>query len=349
MLAASAIAVAAAVAAPFSGTPNPTFQVSTYQLTVSSETGSVRHLVAGPERFSSIARDPKVVDMAARGSELLFGATPTTKGRRVANRYQAAPDGVTGPDDLGLDLARFAVAEARAGRLALTAERLANRNVLRAEVDLAANGCLDLPEGTATLWLTKTTLLPRRLEVERDGVTTSYAYTFKNFNRRLLVGAIGVPALGTSPVRTSNGFRRRTPAVARGPLAFIPRLPTRLPPGFTLAASGWAPTGARTGTRDVNKPNRFLFSAVYTRGWERIEVTQRLVESARFRRDPFSELCLGMRGGTALVGNRGARYGIGPEIPSHLWWRDGPIYYTVSGPYPKRDLKAIAESLQKIS
>lgn len=349
MLVSSAVAVAAAVAAPFSGTPNPTFQASTFQLTVSSETTSVRHVVAGPERFSSIARDPKVIDMAARGSELLFGATPATKGRRIDNRYQAAPDGVTGPDDLGLRLAQFAVAEARAGRLTLTAERLANRNVLRAEVDLAANGCLDLPEGTATIWLTKTTLLPRRLEVERDGEVTTYGYTFKNFNRRLLLSSVGLPALGTRPVRANNGFRRRTPAVARGPLAFVPRLPTKLPPGFALVASGWAPTGARTGTRDINRRNRFLFSAVYGRGWERIEITQRLVDSARFRRDPFSELCLGMRGGTTLVGNRGARYGIGPEIPSHLWWRDGPIYHTVSGPYPKRDLKTIAESLQKIS
>lgn len=349
MLASSALAVVAAVVAPFGGTPNPAFQASTYQVTVSTRTTSVRHIVAGPERFSSIAKDPKVVDMAARGSELLFGATRAIRGRRVDNRYQAAPDGITGPDDFGLKLARFVVAEARAGLLQLTAERLANRNVFRAEVDLAANGCLDLPEGTATIWLTKTTLLPRRLEVERDGETTTYSYTFKNFNQRLSLSAIGLPVLGNRPQRTSNGFRRRTPAVARGPLAFVPRVPSKLPPGFTLVASGWAPTSARTGTRDINKRNRSLFSAVYMRGWERIEVTQRLVGAARFGRDPFSELCLGMRGGTTLVGNRGARYGIGPEIPSHLWWRDGPIYYTVSGPYPKRDLKAIAESLQKIS
>lgn len=40
---------------------------------------------------------------------------------------------------------------------------------------------------------------------------------------------------------------------------------------------------------------------------------------------PFRALCLGMGGGTTLVGNRDARSGIGPEIPSHLWWRGGPI------------------------
>ena len=348
MVVTSAIAIAAAVVAPFGGTPNPTFTADTYQLTVATRTTTVRHLFAGPERFSSIAKDPKVVDMAARDGLLLFGATPTTRGRRIANRYQTAPDGVNGPNDFGLKLAQFAVAEARAGHLQLTAERLADRNVLRAKIDLAANSCQKLAPGTATIWLTKTTLLPKRLEVERSGVTTTFRYRFSNFNRRLFLSRLGLPKLGSRPVRIDNGFKRRTPAVARGPLAFIPRLPTTLPSGFTLVGSGWAPLGARTGIRDVNKRNRSLFSAVYMKGWERIEVTERLVGAAKFRRDPFSELCLGMHGGRTLVGNRGARYGIGPEIPSHLWWRVGPIYFTVSGPYPKRDLKAIAESLQKI-
>lgn len=348
MVVTSAIAIAAAVVAPFGGSPNPTFTADTYQLTVSTRTTTVRHLFAGPERFSSIAKDPKVADMAARDGVLLFGATPTTKGRRIVNRYQTAPDGVNGPNDFGLKLAQFAVAEARAGHLQLTAERLADRNVLRAEIDLAANSCQKLAAGTATVWLTKTTLLPKRLEVERDGVTTTFRYAFSNFNRRLFLSRIGLPKLGSLPVRINNGFKRRTPAFSRGPLAFVPRLPTTLPSGFTLVSSGWAPLGTRTGIRDVNKRNRSLFSAVYMKGWERIEVTERLVGSAKFRRDPFSELCLGMHDGRTLVGNRGARYGIGPEIPSHLWWREGPIYFTVSGPYPKRDLKAIAESLQKI-
>ena len=67
-------------------------------------------------------------------------------------------------------------------------------------------------------------------------------------------------------------------------------------------------------------------------GWEQIEITQRLVCAVRFGMGPFRALCLGMGGGTTLVGNRDARSGIGPEIPSHLWWRGGPICYTMSGP-----------------
>jgi hypothetical protein len=349
MVVTTALAVAAAVVTPFSGTPNPTFTAKTFQLTVSSGKTSVRHVVAGPERFGSNARDAKVVDIAGRGNVLLLGATATVKGQRFNNRYQAAPDGVTGPNDLGLKLARFAVTEARAGKLKLSAERLANRDVLRGEIDLPANDCLKLAEGTATIWLTKTTLLPKRLEVERDGVTTTYRYRFSGFNQDLSLSSIGLPKLGSRPTITNNGFKHRTPAEADGPLAFTPRLPTKLPTGFTLASSGWAPQGAKTGVGGINKRNRSLFSAVYTKGWERIEITERLVGSSRFVRDPFSVRCLAMQPGRTLVSNRAAKYGIGTEIPSHLWFREGGIYVTVSGPYPKNDLKAIAESLQKIT
>ena len=344
MVAASIAAVVAAVV-PFSGTPNPTFVVGTYQLTVGNKTTSVKHMVTGPERFGSNAKDPKIVDIAARGGELVFGATSTVKGRRVVNRFQAAPDGVTGPNDLGLKLAQFAVTEARAGKLQLTADRLASRDVLRGEIDLAANSCRKLAEGTATIWLTKTTLLPKRLEVERDGVTTTFNYNFEGFNESLSLSDIGLPKLGRSPVQVNEKFKRVTPATAEGPLAFVPRLPATLPAGFTLVASGWASKGAKTGVRDLNTPNSSLFSAVYKKGWERIEITQRLVGSAKFRRDPFSESCLAMQPGNTVIKNRGAKYGIGTEIPSHLWWREGNIYFTVSGPYGKKDLKVIAESL----
>lgn len=43
-----------------------------------------------------------------------------------------------------------------------------------------------------------------------------------------------------------------------------------------------------------------------------------------------------------------ARYGIGPEIAPHLFWRRGRLLFTVSGPFPKRDLIAIADSLRPI-
>ena len=81
----------------------------------------------------------------------------------------------------------------------------------------------------------------------------------------------------------------------------------------------------------------------------RIEITQRVAANGTWKNDPFSRACRPMRRGRTLVGTGPGRYGVGPEIPSHLWWRQGPLLYTVSGPYPKRDLLAIGESLKPIS
>ena len=99
----------------------------------------------------------------------------------------------------------------------------------------------------------------------------------------------------------------------------------------------------------VQKRDVGLFAAIYVRGWERIEITQRLATHGTWQRSPFGRACLPMRLGRALVGTRQGHYGIGKEIPSHLWWRQGPLLYTVAGPYPKRDLVAIAESLKPVS
>jgi hypothetical protein len=265
----------------------------------------------------------------------------------VRARYQAAPDFDAGPDDFGLRLARFVVTEARAGRITLTPTTLDERAVVRAEIDVPGNSCRGLLEGTATIWLTRTTLLPRRLQVERDGKTQTWTYRYAGFNQ--VVGVLDQPRLGRNPTTRIDGFRRTTPAAAAGPLPYVPRLPTVLPTGFRLAASGWAPRGARTAVNGANRRDPSLFAAVYTRGWERIEITQRVASNGTWRRDPFSRACLAMRPGRILVGTRQGRYGIGPEIPSHLWWRNGPFLYTVAGPYPKRDLLAIAESLKPIS
>ena len=185
MILATAVAVAAAVSSPFSGTPNPSFQADTYQLTALTRGGFVRHTVAGPERFLTEPTDRTVQGLLARDRQLWIGATATAPGTQIKARYQAAPDVDGGPDDLGLRLARFAVTEARAGRLVLVPGSLDNRAVLDAEVDLPANGCRDLTKGKATIWLTRTTLLPRRLEVKRRGKTLTWTYRFAGFNQIL--------------------------------------------------------------------------------------------------------------------------------------------------------------------
>ena len=91
-----------------------------------------------------------------------------------------------------------------------------------------------------------------------------------------------------------------------------------------------------------------LFAAVYRRGFERIDVTQRLAEPRGWSVDPFGAECVFQYSERATI--RGARgwYGIGPDTTPHLFWRQGRVLYTVSGPYAKRDLLAIANSLQRV-
>jgi hypothetical protein len=342
-------AVAAAVAAPFAGAPVPTFTADTFRLNVLSAAGTVRHVVLGPERLGTDPASAARPDVVVREDIMLTGRTATTRGVRLVNRFAAAPDGSSTLDDLGFRLARFLIADARAGRAVLTPTTLAGRAVFRAEVPLTADRCRDLEAGTATVWLTRTTLLPRRLEVERGDTTRVFTYRFERFNETFPLGTLRPPALGPSPQVASNGFLRRSPRAAAGPLPFTPRLPTVLPSGFRLVTSGWAEWGARTGPGGVNPRDPFLFAAVYARGWERIELTQRVAANGTWARNPFGQSCRPLRVGRALVGTRPARYGIGPEIPSHLWWRDGGLLLTVSGPYGKADLVTIAASLRPAS
>ncbi len=340
---------AGAAPAPFSTGPTPTFTVDTYSLTVRTKGSSVRHVGGRYQRFSTNPSDAAKVDIVGRDKLLLAGATRRTVGVRTLNPYISEPDGVTGPDDLGLRLGRFVVTQARAGRLNLVATSLGGRSVYKAEVDLAANACEKAPEGTATIWLTRTTLLPKRVDVERDNTTRTYNYAYAAFNDAVSNAALTSPGLGRRPQTINQRFKRRSPQAARGPLPFTPRLPTQLPTGFTLVQSGWAPQGARTGVRLLNKRDSWLFAAVYRRGWERIEITQRLATHGAWKVDPFQRSCQSIIGGRTTLGAIRVRYGVGPDVTSHVWFRDGNQLLTVSGPYGKNDLRTIAASLTKLS
>lgn len=56
-----------------------------------------------------------------------------------------------------------------------------------------------------------------------------------------------------------------------------------------------------------------------------------------------------MRSERASVNGVPATYGIGETIVSHLYWREGNLLLTVSGPFPKADLVRIAESLSPVT
>jgi hypothetical protein len=56
-----------------------------------------------------------------------------------------------------------------------------------------------------------------------------------------------------------------------------------------------------------------------------------------------------VRSERASVNGVPATYGIGETIVSHLYWREGNLLLTVSGPFPKADLVRIAESLSPVT
>jgi len=161
-------------------------------------------------------------------------------------------------------------------------------------------------------------------------------------------GAFAGPRLRPGFERADYGFRRTAPAHASGPLSYTPLLPSRLPPGYRLAVSGWAPRSSRTGPEGSIPPRRQLFAAVYRRGLERIDVSQRLSGGRDWPADPFGAECRFQFSERARVGGRPAFYGAGPETTPHLYWRAGSLLHTVSGPYPKATLVAIAESLRPL-
>lgn len=49
------------------------------------------------------------------------------------------------------------------------------------------------------------------------------------------------------------------------------------------------------------------------------------------------------------VGGVRANYAFGPETGPHLYWREGAVLHTVSGPFPVEDLVAVADSLSPVA
>jgi len=43
-----------------------------------------------------------------------------------------------------------------------------------------------------------------------------------------------------------------------------------------------------------------------------------------------------------------ATFGEGPEVVPHLYWRDGRVLHTVSGPFAKETLVEVAASLRAV-
>lgn len=348
----STAAVLVALAAPFAGVPVPAVDVDSYRVRVDSSFGppEVRTLRAPEDARVRVLQAGFPLIVSRRGTDWL-GASGATSGSVLRNGFAARPDGFPAGTDQYFDVIESALAESRAGTRTFTQATLAGKTVLRTEVAVTANDCAGLPARTVRLSLAPRTLLPRRVVERAQGngavlATTAYAYTL--LNATLPGATFTPPPLGRRPERRNLRFTRATPVASAGPLPYTPKLPAVVPAGFTLAVAGWAPRSGFTGPEGSIPPSPWLFGAVYRKGQERIDITQR-VASTDWPDSPFGGECQPLATEPVTIGTASGTFGIGPTIVPHVFWRDGPFRYTVSGPFPKDDLVAIAASLQKVT
>jgi hypothetical protein len=340
-------------ATPFEGAPSPTTIARSFRAEVRVGQTVQRVAWKAPESLAVRSRGP----MAPFGSEVVverggvrvLSAPPGSRRSDLIlverRLYAARPDGYSLVQDTLQGPTDFVLGQARAGKLKLRLTRSGRRLALRARVRLYPNDCAGLRGGSAELWLDRATLLPLRVQVRRGSVRTDSRTRLRGINVPLGRRIFSLPRGTRQREVVDYGFRRTSPRLAAGLLSYRPLLPRALPPGFRLAVAGWARRSGRTGPEGSNPSNRELFGAVYRRGFERIDVTQRLAGGRGWRSDPFGAECQFQFEERVRVGGVPARFGTGPEATPHLYWRRGRLLHTLSGPFPKGDLIAIAESL----
>jgi hypothetical protein len=342
------LAVPAGAGLPTGG-PNPVVVAHSWR--AQEQIGPQRYFLswAEPGRYAerrgwSLARRPWLLETAVQRA---IGETRFDDGSVEKRPFLARPDAYWVSDQAG-QYAEFALAQARGGKRTLASGTLGGVAVWRTTVAVRANDCAGLRAGSVKLWLSKRNLLPLKISETRGKQTLTRTFSYRRVNDDLPASDFALPRLGPHPFRVDTAFRKSTPGQAAAHLSYTPELPTALPSGFRLGLAGWRPRSGITGAEGSNPRYDGLFGAVYRRGVERIDVTQRLAGPG-WQADPFGGECLFQFEEGATVNGQPAFYGIGPEIPPHLYWQDGSLLYTVSGPYTKQTLVAIAESLAPIS
>jgi hypothetical protein len=274
-----------------------------------------------------------------------FGAQGGLPARVVRNAYAARPDRFSELWSRLQDPVDIVLARARGKTLQLASTSVAGRPAWRASIGLPRNECAGFARGTQTVWIARDTLLPLQIR----GRTQATMIGYRAVNTPVPPALFAPPALGKHPQRLNQGFVRTTPARAAAKLSYGAELPENLPSGFTLAVSGWAPRSARTGPEAGNPRYAQLFAAVYRRGWEHIDVTQRLAGKTGWIDDPFGFECGSEQASKVdLGGGVKATYAAGAEIVPHLYWRAGRVLHTISGPFPAATLAAVARSLEPV-
>ncbi len=336
-----------AVAAPVEITP--TRPADYFSIRLATLGGSSSLTWNGPETFAVVPRGTRApIDAWVRD-----GGRETTAfaggGSVVRRAFAAGPDGY-GAFDLVDPSLETLLAQARAGVIALTAGSIESRSIRRGTVALGPNDCAGYRAGTKTIDLDAQTLLPLKIVTRRAGARTqTIRLTGLRINPTLPAGTFRPLRPGPRAFRDDKGFRRTSPTVAAQNLPYVPKLPTALPAGFRLVVSGHAPRSGIVGPEASIPARPALFAAVYARGWEQIDVTQRRAVGGDWPGDPFGSECRPLTETAVTIGGLPATYAYGPETVPHLYWRDGGVLHAISGPFPAQDLVAVADSLTPVN
>ncbi len=351
----TALAISALLATPASALAAavdiaPAIVVDRLEARVTSAGSSSLLIWGGPERFAAVPRDAEapIARLVRNGGlETSLFSDGGTVTRRV---FAAAPDGYTALDLIGSSFETL-LARARAGTTPIVPGRIGSRITIRGTVRLAPNDCAGLRGGTTTIDLDARTLIPLRIVVRRAG-SRSRTTTLEGLrvNPAIAAGAFAPLRPRGSVFRDDQGFRRVGVAEAARHLPYVPLIPGSVPSGFRLAVTGWAPLSAITGPEGSIAARPSLFAAVYARGLERIELTQRRAAGRGDWPDsPFGGECQALSTRQVTVRGVPATYAIGPETGPNLYWREGAVLHTLSGPFPVEDLVAIADSLGPVA
>ena len=270
-------------------------------------------------------------------------------GSTVRRTFPAAPDGYTLLDLIDPSLDTL-LGRARGGTLVLTRRRVGGVATLRGTLTVGPNACAGLRGGTKTIDLDAATLLPVRVQTRRSGARLeTLRLSYSALDAALPASAFRPTGAGGSSVfHSDQGFRRTSPRGAARKLPYVPELPTALPAGFALAVSGWAPESGVTGAEGSIPTRPSLFAAVYARGWERIELTQRRAVGGDWPSDPFGGECQQLSSRPVSINGTPGTFAIGATTGPHLYGREGTVLHTLSGPYPAGVLVAAAASLTPV-
>ena len=345
----AAVPAAAAHSAP--SPPIPQKPVFSYRAWISDSAGSTVVWWSGPDRIATRGTRGQV--FGAR--TVVSGATERSifaagePGALTRRRFVASPDGFSLIDPLGAGVASL-WARHRAGRKVFARARIGRQQTLRARVRVAANQCAGLRAGVRIFDLHRRTLLPLRIITQLRGEPRRIIrHRYSRINARQPRGAFAPPRVGRGAFRRDDRFRRAAPRETVSHLGYLPSLPRDLPAGFRLKVTGWAPRGALLGAEGSIPPRPKMFGALYTRGVERVDLTIRRAAPGDWPGPPLGRECRPLSTAATTVSGVPATFGISPEIPPHLYWRDGRLLYTLSGPFAKQTLRRIAESMKPVS